>query len=290
MLLRIFFVLLMIGSLTAPVDAGWFESITSYFSKPAPAKPPKLRVLIVNDEQGVVIEVKGKYKIYDPHNGEHISTRFVGKRKFMQAVRDGIKWGEEFPGLYQLMIVPDETSTTTIVDGIEYRGPIFVYDIGGTISVMNEVPVQDYLSSILAQRYKQTMPGEFLAAVAIAARTNAYYAAANPKNQYWSVDARAVNYQGFAVVDPTSDMERAVRDTRYMVMSSTASGENQISTFPAEWKTDASNSGLPYISKITLEEALDMANQGDHAAQILGKAFPGTKIELISYPAETSKK
>ena len=289
MLLKILFVLLMVGPLAAPVNAGWFDSMTSYFSKPAAAKPPKIRVLIVHDQQGVVIEVKGKYKIYDPHNGEHISTRFVGKRKFMQAVRDGIKWGEEFPGLYQLMIVPEERSTTTVVDGIEYRGPIFVYDIGGTISVINEVSIQDFLSSTLSQRYRQKMPEEFLAAVAIAARTNAYYAAANPKNQYWSVDANPVNYQGFAVVDPTSDMEKAINDTRFMIMSNAAPGENQVNAFPAEWKTDPSNSGLSYISKITLDEAAEMAKKGEHAAQILTKAFPGVKIELIHY-AENNKK
>lgn len=287
MLLRILFVLLAIGPMTAPLEAGWFDSITSYFRKPAPIKPPKIRVLVVHDQQGVVVEVKGKYKIVDPHSGEHISTRFVGKRKFMQAVRDGIKWGEEFPGLYQLMIVPDENSTT-IVDGIEYRGPIYIYDIGGTISVINEVSIEDFLSSTLAHRFRQKMPEEFLAAVVIAARTNAYYEVANPKNQYWSVDARQVNYQGYAVVDSTSDIEKAVTDTRYMVMSNSAPGEEQINAFPAEWKTDSSYYGQPFVSKISLDQAADMARKGEHAAQILMKAFPGAKIELIHYPSESS--
>lgn len=289
MLLRILFVLLAFGPMAAPLDAGWFDSITSYFRKPGPAKPPKIRVLIVHDQQGVVVEVKGKYKIYDPHNGEHISTRFVGKRKFMQAVRDGIKWGEEFPGLYQLMIVPDETSTTTLVDGIEYRGPIYIYDIGGTISVVNEVSIEDFLSSTLAQGYRQKMPEELLAAIVIAARTNAYFAAANPKNQYWSVDARPANYQGYAVVDPASEIEKAILDTRYMVMSNSAPGEEQINAFPAEWKNDATNYGQQYVSKITLDQAAQMARQGEHAAQILTKAFPGVKIELIHYPSEGKK-
>lgn len=286
MLLRILLVILAVGPLSVPANAGWFDSITSYFSKPGPAKPPKIRVLIVHDQQGVVVEVKGKYKIYDPHNSEHISTRFVGKRKFMQAVRDGLKWGEEFPGLHQLMIVPDETSTTTIVDGIEYKGPIFVYDIGGTISVINEVSIEDFLSSTLAQKYRQKLPEELLAAVVIAARTNAYYAAANPKNQYWSVDAKNVNYQGYAIIDTSSDVEKALRDTKYMVMSNSAPGDNQINAFPAEWKNDPTNYGQPFISKITLAQADEMARQGANAAQILIKAFPGVKIELIHYPSE----
>lgn len=290
MLLRILFALIALGPFVTPVDAGWFDNVTSYFKKAAPAKPPKMRVLIVHDQQGVVVEVKGKYKMYDPHTMEHLSTRFVGKRKFMQAVRDGIKWGEEFPGVFQLLIVPDETTTTTIIDGIEYRGPIFVYDIGGTISIINEISIEDYLSSTLAKQFDQRMPKEFLAAVAIAARTNAYYAVANPKNQYWAVDAKPVNYQGYAVVDATSDMEKTIADTRYMVMSTSAVGDDQVNAFPAEWKTETSNMGQQNVSKITLAQAIAMANQGEHAAQILMKAFPGVKIELIHYPSETSKR
>lgn len=288
-MLRILLILLVIGPMTATANPGWWDSITSYFRPTTAEKPPKMRVLVVHDQQGVVIEVKGKYKLYDPHSGEHISTRFVGKRKYMQAVRDGIKWGEEFPGVYQLMIVPDETTTTTLVDGIEYRGPIFVYDIGGTISVVNEVPIEDFLSSTLARRYQKELPEEFLAALVIAARTNAHYTATNPKNQYWSVDTSGVNYQGNAVIDQSSEVEKAIKKTRYMVMSRAVAGNpRQINTFPAEWKTEPVNYTQPYISQITFDQAKELANQGQHAAQILMKAFPGVKIELAYNPKENN--
>jgi stage II sporulation protein D len=285
MLVRILLILLVIGPLSVPINAGWFDSITGYFTKPTSTKPPKIRVLIVHDQQGVVIEVKGKYKMYDPHTGSHISTRFVGKRKFMQAVRDGLKWGEEFPGLYQLLIVPDENTTTTIVDGIEYKGPIYVYDIGGTISVINEIPIEDFLSSTLAKKFHQ-LPEEMLAASVIVARTNAFYAAANPKNPYWAVDATQVNYQGFAVDDPKSDLKNALSDTRYMVMSLKTNNGSEINTFPAEWRTEATIANQPNVSKITFEQAIEMAKKGEHAAQILMKAFPGIKIELVHSPNE----
>lgn len=286
MLVRILLFLMAVGPLSVPANAGWFDNITSYFTKPSAEKPPKIRVLIVHDQQGVVIEVKGKYKMYDPHNGSHISTRFVGKRKFMQAVRDGLKWGEEFPGLHQLLIVPDENSTTTIVDGIEYKGPIYVYDIGGTISVINEIAIEDFLSSTLAQKYHPQLPEEMLAASVIIARTNAFYAAANPKNQYWGVDATQANYQGFAVIDSKSDLEKALADTRYMVMSLPTSNGKGINAFPAEWKTEATVSTQPNVSKITFEQAIEMAKKGEHAAQILMKAFPGVKIELVHSPVD----
>lgn len=252
----------------------------------ASSTPPQINVLIVHDQVGVVLEVKGRYKIYDPNTNKHLTTRFSGKRKFIQAVRDGIKWGEEFPGIYQLVIVPDEASTTTIVDGIEYKGPIYVYDIGGTISVVNRVSIEDYLSQILSHRYKQEQSQEVLAALVITARTAAYYRVANPKNQFWSVDAKQVGYQGIPLINPTSPIEQAIKATRYMIMSK--SSDRQVLAFLAEWLEpgETPQSAQAVVSQISTADANTLAQKGENAAQILSKAFPGTKIELIHYSKE----
>lgn len=283
--LRIVCLVLVCGTMSAPLQAGFWDNVSGYFRRPAAVAPPTIKVLVVNDKQGVVLEVKGKYKIFDPHTGNHISTRFTGKRKFIQAVSDGLKWGEEFPGIHQLMIVPDDVNTTAIVDGVEYRGPIYIYDIGGSISIINQVSIEDYLSSSLAQRYRQ-MPDELLNAIAIAARSAAYYRVENPKNQYWSVDGSKTGYQGYAAIDQGSDIEKAIKATRYMVMSRSTPNDENVVAFPAEWKQDGA--AMPalketVVSQITLAEAAAMAQHGEHAAQILAKAFPGVKIELIHY-------
>lgn len=284
MLIKVLCFLLTIVPITAPIQAGWLDNWVSYFRKPAPAKPPTIKVLVVADELGVVLEVKGRYKIFDPNNNDHISTRFVGKRKFIQAVRDGLKWGEEFPGIHQLLIVPDEPTTTIIVDGIEYNGRVYIYAIEGTISVVNEVYIEDYLSSILTSRYRQPLPEEELAAIAITARTAAYYRGENPKTKYWAVDGRQVGYQGLAAINITSPMESAILKTRYMVMSLPSSNQENIQPFLSVWtQEDTPHSSQDVISKITLNDAEEMAKNGEHAAQILAKAFPGVKIELIHY-------
>lgn len=288
MLVRILFFMMAIGSLAAPLHAGWFDNVMNYFRKDPVALPPKVRVLVVHDQQGVVLEVKGRYKIHDAHTGEHISTRYVGKRKFIQAVRDGIKWGEEFPGVFQLVIVPDERSTTTIVDGIEYRGPVYVYDIGGTISIVNEVGLEDFLSSALSQKYPDETLSEFLAAIAITARTATYNAVNHPRSPFWAVDGRQSGYQGYAAVNQDTNMQHALDDTRYMVMSTITPEDDRINPFPAQWSDGLPgfNQGQQVVSKISLVDAASMAKKGDHAAQILARAFPGTKIELIHDPLD----
>lgn len=289
MIARIFMLLLAIAPMAPQAEAGLWEGITGFFSKPIPAQPPSLKVLVVHDQHGVVLEVKGKYQIYDPHTNEHISTRFIGKRKFIQALKDGLKWGEEFPGVHQLLIVPEDKNVTTTVDGIEYRGLVYIYDIGGAISVVNAVDIEDYLMSTLASKYPDQLPEEELAAVAIASRTYAYWLAQNPKNEFWAITAQQSGYQGHAVINVTGGIEKAIEATRYMVMSQQGTPEGTAATFPAVWNGKTADQGA-VVAKISLDDAENMAKQGDHAAQILEKAFPDTSIVLMHYaPPEAPK-
>lgn len=285
MILRFLFLLLALMPVSASLQAGWLDTISSYFQKSGPTAPPKIKVLIVHDQPGAVLEVKGKYKIFDPHTKEHITTRFVGKRNFVQALRDGIKWGEEFPGIHQLVIVPDDKNTMTIIDGIEYPGSIYVYDVDGAISIVNETFIEDYLTSILAARYRDPLPEEARAAIAIAARTTAYYQAENPKSDFWAADGRQVDYKGLSSASDHNSMHRAITATRYMIMSSTSARFGEAIPFIADWKQSgqAKTAAQAQVSQLTLGQVNELAQQGEHAAQILGKAFPGTKIELIHY-------
>lgn len=272
MIARIIIFLLAVVPLNQ-MDAGLWDTITSYFKKPEESTiPPSIRVLVIHDKVGTVLEVKGKYRIYDPNTGEYISTRFTGKRKFIQTLKNGLKWGEEFPGVHQIMIVPDNDQVTVVVDGIEYAGNIFVYDIGGTISIVNEILIEDYLNSILTTEYRESLPEEAYATIAIAARTNAYYQIENPKNKFWDVDGAQVGYHGHAVAQKTSGIQKAITATRYMIMTKN-SRNDQIEVIPAIWS----------LSRIPLAEAINLAKEGDHAAQILTKAFPGIRIQLIQY-------
>lgn len=265
-------------------QAGVLDDWVSALWKTEKPQPPSIKVLIVHDKPGVVMEVKGKYKIYDPHANAYLSTRFIGKRKFIQAVKDGLKWGEEFPGIHQIKIVPDDQKTTTIVDGIEYQGTIYVYDIGGTISIVNEIDIEDYLTSVLETQFDDNLSPEAFAAIAITARTNAYYQAMNPKNTFWAVDAASVEYEGYALTRRISSIVKAINATKYMVMTLPEEGTRKGVPFPAQWGSvvgGAKSTGNLVLSKITLYQAEDMAKAGDHAAQVLAKAFPGTQIVLM---------
>lgn len=283
MILRTLLLFITLLSFSSPVQAGVWDNITGYFKGNTQPEPPTIRVLVLHDVEGARLEVRGKYSLFDPYTNSHVSTRFAGKSRYIQALSDGLKWGEAFPGLYQIKIKPETDMTTTFVNGYEYDGLIYIYDIGGTISIVNQVPVEDYVRSVLVSYQHLHLEPETLAALAIGARTNAYFQAVNPKNTYWAVDAEQVGYQGRVVA--SAAIENAVKLSRHMIMSRTGVYEGVATPFAAQFNdsSDAIASKDMMISKISLEEANAMAQRGEHAAQILAKAFPGTTIMLLQY-------
>lgn len=268
------------------LQAGVWSDITGYFKGKPAAEPPSIRVLVLHDVPKVNLEVTGKYSLYDPNlkdsNGEdsHITSRFVGKRNQITSLSDGLKWGEAFPGIYQIKVKPDEASTLSVLDGQEYAGSIYIYDIGGSVSIVNQLPIEDYVRYTLASYPDDALHPEVLSAIAIVARTNAYYQVDNPKSSFWAVDAQKVGYQGRYPVP--QNIDRAVNMTRYMIMSKTGVYDRTVTPFAAEFgKVLPVGTKELENSKITIEEANALAERGDHAAQILGKAFPNTTIMLM---------
>lgn len=284
---KIILMLMVTTASTPSLEASMWDSIKSSIWGKEKTPPPNIRVLVANDLDGAVVEVKGRYSIYDPYTEEKVSTRFIGKSKYIQALKGGLRWGEEFPGLYQLKIKPEDPQGTILVNGIEYKGALYVYDIGGGISLVNEVDIEDYLNSLLALEFNAPLHPETLSAIAIAARTNAYFQTVNPKNTYWAVDAQHTGYQGFAVTEHAKEIEDAVKATRYMVLSQSGNYEGVITPFAAQWGPVTPRTRVPaeqiVQSAITVDQAETLVKKGSDAARILAKAYPGTMIMMAHY-------
>lgn len=284
MKLRTLLLVLALLPFCCPLQGGVWDNIKGYFNGNTRPEAPTIRVLLLHDVEKSGLEVQGKYSLYDPYTNAHISTRFSGKSRTIQAASDGLRWGEAFPGLYQLKIKPDdEEAAQTKINGRDYAGEIYVYDIGGTISIVNQISVEEYVRSVLLEYKNQNLAPEVLAALAIAARTKAYFQAANPKNTFWAVDAEKVGYLGH--LPSAKPIDDAVRVTRYMIMSRTGVYEGVATPFASQFNPAGGGQAAKdvEVSQISLEEANAMAKKGDHADQILAKAFPGMTIMLMQY-------
>ncbi|CDR33386.1 SpoIID/LytB domain-containing protein [Criblamydia sequanensis] len=283
MIARVILTLIALIPLSCSLEAGTlWDSVNSYFSKKIDTTPT-LRILVAKERTALDMAIQGKFRIYDPKNGELLATRKLGRSGPIEATSAGIKWGEGFPGIHQLLIVPDHIGTTIALDGKEYQGSLYVYEIDGKLNAINRIGVEELLYSVLSQDFNEYTPQELLASLAIVARTNAYFLADNPKNPFWTLDAEQINYNGInrSLYNPA--VEEAVRHTRYMVLSKKSSFDAVSSTFPAFW-ADASSklAGSGKVgSKISISEAKPLADRGQTASQILAKAFPGTEIVLI---------
>jgi stage II sporulation protein D len=244
----------------------------------------KIKVLIAHNLPQAQLSIEGKYRIFDPHTKKHIATRLLGKNQVIQSIHDGLKWGEEFPGLHQLEFIPGDLDTTISVDGILYKGNIYVYDIGGTISIVNELPVEEFIYSVLATTPSNQQPGEVQAALAIAERTQAYYIIQNPKSTFWDIEANQTGYRGMIQDTSYPHLLRAVKNTKDMVLSLSGKFEGTVKPFAIDWDYigNTLSKSKAMKSQVSISDAINLAKQGEHADAILKKAFPQASLHLIS--------
>jgi stage II sporulation protein D len=182
------------------------------------AKPTTIKVLIGKQREKVLLEAKGHYNVYNPLNALPITEGIATKRQWLKTSDNGLFWGELIPGIYQIRLVPQDAQTTLLVDGIEYRGCIEIYDIKGKLFVVNEVDIERYLKSTMTSQFASEMDEEVMDSIAITARTHAYYLVSRKMTAYWHVDAQDSGYQGYAITLQNLHVDRAIDNTRHMVL------------------------------------------------------------------------
>ncbi len=204
-------------------------------------KPATIKVLVSKQKEKIFLEAKGHHFVYNPLNELLLSEESATKRWLSTGER-GMKWGEAFPGIFQIRIVPANSQSTILVDGVEYRGCVEIYDLKGKLYVVNEVDIERYLKSIMTAQLTAEWDEEVMDAMAITARTNAYYLASRKSESYWHVDSQEVGYQGYAVSLQNLDIDRAINNTRHMVMLYKGA------PFPTAWTKDSAGKTAAYAT------------------------------------------
>jgi hypothetical protein len=226
-------------------------------------KGPTIKVLVLQDVEGALVEVKGPYNVYDPNTGKKLETAFSGSSYYMHPTTDGIKWGSEFPGVFQVLIVPDNAKTTFLLQGVEYHGMLYCYQADGTIGYVNELTIDDYADSLVACiTQEKVLDKEAFAALAIAARADALYKIKHGASKFWHVKGSLVNYIGAACTRTDRPFLDAMKETQGMVLDL----NQQIGWF--------NNNPVP-ITEIQ-QQAID----GKTAKAILRSYFPDSSISI----------
>lgn len=239
---------------------GFFSPIDAAEQK----EDPKIRVLLAKDARGVLLEARGGYRVMQ-RDGTILSHGDTGKRFVVHAISNGVRWGEEFPGIYCLCVLPSKNDTTFYVDGMQYKGAIYVYCTKkGLINVVNEVPIEDFVASTLSIKINSPLSTEALAALAIGARTNAYsqtfYRDTNVA--FWDVTAKDCGYLGMGVTMTKNGVDEAVFSTKSIVLEE--------------------KGGMPaQMVNLSPEEAEKLAMKGLDAKRILRSVLPHCETAAI---------
>jgi SpoIID/LytB domain protein len=209
-------------------------------------KPENIQVLIEKDITGAILEVNGPYYIFNPEDGSRLSSGLLGKRFLVHGQNEGLRWGEQFPGIHQICLTPRSLNSTILVNGIQYSGSISVYQIDNKISIVNDINVEEYIKSILAPLFPFPLEKEVMASIAIIARTNAYYLISKGQNSFWDIDAKSVNYQGSTLVDNKSILSKSIDSTKNLILVHPNQGQNL--PFAACWTEHSAGKTVPYKS------------------------------------------
>jgi stage II sporulation protein D len=214
------------------------------FANQTVLKPSKINVLIEKNVEEALLEARGPYYVFNPQDGLKISSGILEKRFMVRASSMGIKWGQEFPGIHQILLAPRSKETSILVNGIQYKGAIAIYKINNKINIVNIIDVENYLKSFLTTQFKYPLEYEAMAAVAIAARTTAYYQIYKNKDSYWHIDGKTINYQGSSLVIPDSAITNAVNSTHNLILVNSIK-ENPL-PFVALWTEHCGGKTAPF--------------------------------------------
>lgn len=242
------------------------QSPTSYERIAEPMAPRNIQILLEKESNGVLLEVKGPYYIFNPQDGSRVSSGLLGKRFMIHELSNGLKWGEEFPGIHQIYIKPRSEETAIFINGIQYAGAVAIYGVGGKISVVNDIDIESYVRSALTSQFPNSLEPEVMSALAILARTDAYHSAtrANPTS-FWHVAAQDIGYQGSALVVNNSAIDRAVESTRHLILLHAENGKNV--PFATTWTEHSAGKTAPYSAIFRKESfAPCKAVEAPHAA------------------------
>lgn len=205
-------------------------------------KPATMKVLLQRKAPESLIEVKGRYQVIDTLTGTLLSSGMMNKRYLLTSQEYGLQWGEKFPGIHQIRILPADTQSSILVNGTQYKGCVDVYEKNGLLSVVNEVDTESYLKSTLTAQFTQPLNEEVMNALAIVARTNAYFTALKNKNSLWHVDAKETHYEGNALVGLRSHVTHAVEKTRHAILTF------KDSPFAATWTQNSAGKTVDFAS------------------------------------------
>lgn len=222
-----------------PLYAGWKETFSGFI----PTKKRELeifkseetvKVLLAHKVDGAMLQLYGRFDVRDPNDAKYLSSGHVGKQGMVLPMVKGIAWGEHFPDTYQFVVIPKNREKTFILDGVQHEGVLYVYQIDGKLSLVNELPLESYVRSVVSTQAEETLHAEALASLAVCVRTHALWSRNMKTEGFWHLYGPDVGFIGMAGASRNSAAQVAASTTDGMVLRDPQFPQND-GLFPAAW-------------------------------------------------------
>lgn len=233
----------------------------------------KVSLQSLNVENRLTLKSDKEFGLYDS-NSNTLIQRVLGGRSVELSFESGtvLVGGRKLSGVYAASTAEVITLSTDKISR-SYRGWLVIEPDGDKLSVINELPLEDYLLGVVPCEMPSSWPVECLKAQAIAARTYALSRALSRANErFYLVDTvMSQVYRGFDV--ETSRTNNAVLETRGKVL--TFAGRPISAMYSADaggisagFEEVFSGNGVPYlISKLDTDKSGKSYSSGSKYAQ-----------------------
>ncbi|MCX5944855.1 MAG: SpoIID/LytB domain-containing protein [Cyanobacteria bacterium] len=167
---------------------------------------------------------------------------------------------------------------TLLINGQAYAGRLRLVQQGASLLVINHLPLEDYIASVVGSEMPSSWNLEALKAQAVAARSYAVAHMARPPSQHWHL-GNTTRWQAYRGLDTVNGRTRtATATTAGLILSyqggiveSLYAANSQIS-----WEAHR-NLG----ASMSQEGANSLANQGQSYPQILGHYYQGASLARL---------
>lgn len=239
-----------------------------------------IRLLIEKEAKEITLEMIGGYRMIDPRTGHYVAAGTLNKKYPLVPLETGLRWGDEYPGVYQVTLIPRGRHGYARVNGRPCRGVLHIYQIYGKLSVVNEIGIEEYVEGELATTFPESADSTVMEAVAIAARTHAHFDVERGRASYWHIEKLGSKPYGRPAAAGREDISQVVKETAGMVLLYDQEGRR---TFPAEWTKHSAGRTAPYSLLFRRETGLPLEGRDTPWA---GKVRDESKWEF-HIPAET---
>jgi stage II sporulation protein D len=145
---------------------------------------PRIRVLVLQSEDPVIFSSKGVLSLY-LDNGT-CETIVSPETDMVFSVRDGVLIADKLSAGLAVRLKADSGQNIE-VNGLSYRGDIWVSTVDEQIFVINSLDLEEYLYGVIPREISPSWPEQALKTQAVAARTYALYHMIMRKHEIYDV-------------------------------------------------------------------------------------------------------